>query len=152
MASPKVVQVATGLRFILKDGTKLETDHRGPWTAREQIAWEEHFKQAFTTVYRAQRLDGIQLAEDGDAPLLHFQVSWVLWFGWYRLRPKVANRFSTFIDEQLDDWEFMLEEITVDEEPDVEPDAPAVEDGSLDPTAAGSQPPADSTPEPSPAQ
>lgn len=127
------------LYIVLNDGTKLEAYTGGPWSVREQIAWEEQFHQSFRAVYRA--IGAEQRAVDaGDGEQIEattFRVTWILWFAWYRLRPKVASKFSVFVDEQLDDYDYILDE-PADDEP--------AEGGSLDPTG----PVASSVPDPSP--
>lgn len=129
------------LRFTLNDGTVLEADPGAPWSVREQVAWEEHFGDTFVTVFKAVEAEvaAARAAESSgqDSPAsAAFKLTWMLWFGWYRLRPKVASRFQTFVEEQLADYDFLGA--------DDEPPGPG-EDGSLDPTLASSPP------EPSPA-
>ncbi|MCU4184026.1 hypothetical protein K6U06_06615 [Acidiferrimicrobium sp. IK] len=137
------------VRFTLNDGTVIDGNGSAPWTVREQIDWERHFKCSFATVFQAIGAEAGNIAararEDADLseiPAAHFRVEWLLWFAWHRLRPQVAGRFETFIDSQLADYDFL--------DP-ADEDAPAVEpgpapDGSLDPT--GTEPASTLAPSP----
>jgi hypothetical protein len=130
----------------MADGQVLEEETGGPWTAREQIAWEEHHRQSFVNVYRAMQADRAAADADPEAAASSYRLGWVLWFGWYRLRPRVANRFAAFIDD-LDDWDFV---VPAADEPAGEPETEGPgEDGSLDPTTPPAEPsPADPSPTP----
>ena len=151
---------ANDLVFTLKDGREVETSFLPPYSTAEQIAFEEKFRCSFLAVEQAagemrraaEAADGPESAID---PTQAFQVRWILWFGWRRARPKVAPKFSSFVEEQLEDWGFKtpndvaeLEdgkgEAIIDAEvvgtgdplvDQMEHEAKA-EDGSLDPTSA----------------
>jgi hypothetical protein len=148
------------LVFTLNDGTAVDSDFLMPYSVTEQIAFEEHFKCSFATVEAATNanikaaMDAVSAAGGGDAefdPGKGFRVTWILWFGWFRARPKVASRFSAFL-EQLKDWEYIEpvdepEAIPPESLPDVDPTAdvhdlanPVAEDGSPGPTEPVPQP------------
>jgi hypothetical protein len=153
---------------ITRDGRDpVEVDPSAPWSAREQVDWEQQFKSSFVTVFQAvgkdmassaaalkaagkdddQEVDFDEL-EAADAPPICFQVTWMLFFAWHRLRASgdAPAKFDTFLNTI--DYDFVRQP---DPEPAAEPAqvaqeplaAPAEQDGSLGPT----QP----IPEPAPA-
>lgn len=124
--------MGTLVRFTLNDGQVLDVDPSAPWTLREQIEWERHFKQSFSTVHRAISAEMAAAEQDDLVVSAHYRVEWMLWFGWYRLRGKVAGSFDRFLD-QAADYDFIIE-------PEPAPPAPAEAGGAPDPT--------DPTPEP----
>jgi len=144
----------TTLVLTLNDGTAVDSDFLPPYSVAEQIAFEEHFRCSFTAVeYASKVLGDLARAIDGGGdsdgidPGKAFRVTWILWFGWFRARPKVAAKFSAFL-ETLKDWEYFEQP---DEEPASEPESPAAgtddlsdpvgaEDGSPGPTEP-TQPP-----------
>lgn len=126
------------LRLTLNDGTVLEVDAGQPWTMREQIEWEKQFHRSFATVWQALAAEERAAAEQPDIPAAHYRVEWMLWFAWRRSRPKVTDRFDTFIDSQLADYDFFAPAPAAKPDEPVEEPAPDLsipaEDVGLDPT------------------
>jgi hypothetical protein len=148
----------TSIVFTLNDGPPVESDFLPPYSIAEQVGFEEQFKCSFVTVEVAanenMKAAAQAVAEAGgqDAELdpgKTFRVTWMLWFGWFRARPKVASKFSIFL-QTLKDWEFVSApepEAIPPESPDVDPTAdvhdlanPLAEDGSPGPTEPVPQP------------
>lgn len=147
----------TTLVLTLNDGTTVDSDFLPPYSIAEQIAFEEHFRCSFATIESAANANVKAAAEaagsGGDAdvdPGKTFRVTWILWFGWFRARPKVAAKFSTFL-ETLKDWEFVGDDLEpepippessngIDPSMDIHAIPDGAEDGSLGPTEPIPQP------------
>ena len=127
------------LVFTFKDGTEVETTYEPPFTVKEQLGWEEEFRSSFLAIQQCVEKMGEAASAGKDVdPTFALRTSWILWFGWFRARPKVSPNFKKFC-ELLEDWR-----IEVDDSP--EPDATSDTDeptleggvetgGSVDPTA-----------------
>jgi hypothetical protein len=142
----------------------VEVDPSAPWSAREQVDWERYFKASFVTVFQAVGKDMVASAaaltaagksegdlgdlDDSDLPAVAFQVTWMLFFAWHRLRASgdAPAKFDTFLNEI--DYDFVRQ-------PDPEPATDAAEKIPAGPGAelepAGSLDPTQTTPEPVPA-
>jgi hypothetical protein len=132
-------------------GDKVTVDPGGPWTAREQVDWEQQFRTSFVNVHQAINAEQMaaraagfiddagdvveQTDELREVPAAHFRVEWMLWFAWHRLRAtgEAPSKFEVWLDTVTD---------YVFDNPEPEPASPAeptmpedvLEDGSLDPT------------------
>ena len=109
---------APTLVFELNDGTKVDTTFSAPYSMREQVGFEEHFRISFIAMEAAaQEMMAVQSEERAGDPAVMPRIQWILWFGWYRARPKVASTFNAFLD-QLQGYD-----IESADEPEGEPDA-----------------------------
>ena len=109
---------APTLVFELNDGTKVETTFSGPYSMREQVGFEEHFRISFIAMEAAAKeMNDVQTDGRVGDPAVMPRIQWILWFGWYRARPKVASSFNAFLD-QLAGYD-----IEESDEPEGEPDA-----------------------------
>jgi hypothetical protein len=124
-------------------GEPVTVDPGGPWTAREQIDWEQQFRSSFVTVFQAIAAerdsavaaglidaDGniIDQSSDGELPAepvaLHFRVSWMLWFAWHRLRAggDAPGKFETWLDTVEYEFNEPEPEVAADPASAVHPD------------------------------
>ncbi len=109
---------APTLVFELNDGTKVSTTFSAPYSMREQVDFEEHFRISFIAMEAAaQEMMAVQSEERAGDPAVMPRIQWILWFGWHRARPKVASTFNAFLD-QLQGYD-----IEAADEPEGEPDA-----------------------------
>jgi len=110
---------APTLVFELNDGTKVETTFSAPYSMREQVDFEEHFRISFIAMEAAaQEMNAVQTEGRAGDPAVMPRIQWIMWFGWYRARPKVASTFRSFLD-QLSGYDIE----SSDDEPEGEPDA-----------------------------
>lgn len=133
--------MAPKLIFVFKDGTELESSYDAPYSIREQLDWEEHFRSSFSAIEAA--FDAARQARSGGVldPERSLRTTWLLWFGWHRARSKVPARFEAFIDT-LEDWRVEAEPVEDageaapggEPERDAGDEAAAEMDGRLDPT------------------
>ena len=87
------------LIFEVRDGEPVRTTFAGPYSLREQIDFEQHFRISFIAMERAAaEMNAVAAQESGGEPAVMPRIEWILWFGWHRARPAVPANFTTFLD------------------------------------------------------
>ena len=127
--------MAATLVLELKDGTEVETTYTPRYSVQEQVAWEEEFNLSFVAI--SQCIDASDAALVTGKPLdptKGMRTGWILWFGWFRARPKLPSNFKKFLT-RLEDWRIELDDSpTPDEAPLPETGDGAEPGGRVDPT------------------
>jgi hypothetical protein len=130
------------LVLVMNDGSEIESSFVPPYSVREQVAFEEHWRISFVAVYKSVAAAAEAAGDASAVPdELSFKIGWILWFGWHRARPKVAAKFDTFLG-QLADWRTEEEEGDAALAEAATPKEPA----PVDPTSAVAETPTPSSP------
>lgn len=95
------------ITFTFLDDTTVESTFTPPYSVREQLDFEEHFRISFYAVEAAGEYSSrITEAKDGEAVDAGqvMRMGWILWFGWHRARARqqVASSFAKFQDTLKD--------------------------------------------------
>jgi hypothetical protein len=95
------------LVYQLASGSEIDSSFDPPYSLREQLDFEEHFRLSFQAMETAVGEAG-RVARGGEPDFSKaLRTSWILWVGWHRLRPRVAAKYDTFLT-QVVEWRVEL--------------------------------------------